>query len=58
VGAAMSDKLATLQVTQPMTDLLPIFEKNKVACVMKKEQFLGLITPIDFLNYLRKRTGQ
>lgn len=58
VGAVMSDKPATLQVTQPMTDLLPIFERNGIACIVDKDQFLGLVTPIDFLNYLRKRTGQ
>ena len=56
-GAIMNDKLATVDVTQPMTDLLPIFANNRAACILEKDQFLGLITPIDFLNYLRKRTG-
>jgi cystathionine beta-synthase len=58
VGVVMSDKPTTLEVTQPITDLLPVFEKNGVACIVDKGQFLGLVTPIDFLNYLRKRTGQ
>lgn len=58
VGAVMSDKPITLEVTQPITDLLPVFEQNSVACIVDHGQFLGLITPIDFLNYLRKRTGQ
>ena len=58
VGAVMSDKLVTTDVAKPITDLLPIFERGMVACIMDKGEFLGLITPIDFLNYLRKRTGQ
>jgi cystathionine beta-synthase len=57
VGAAMSEKLVTIKVDRPITDLLPIFERGRVACVLDGENFLGLITPIDFLNYMRKRTG-
>ena len=57
-GQVMSDKLATIDVGRPMTDLLPIFEKGRIASVVENEKFLGLITPIDFLNYLRKRTGK
>lgn len=57
VGAVMSKKFVTIEVTQPVTDLLPIFERCNAATVLDKGQFLGLITPIDFLNYLRKRTG-
>jgi cystathionine beta-synthase len=57
VGAAMNEKLDTIKKEQQMTDLLPIFERGRVACVLDGENFLGLITPIDFLNYMRKRTG-
>ena len=35
--------------------LLPVFERGHVAIVMDGEQFLGLITRIDLLNYLRRR---
>jgi predicted transcriptional regulator len=35
-----------------------VFERSRAVCVMDHGQFLGLITPADFLNYLRKRTGQ
>ena len=34
---------------------LPIFETDKVAIVFDGETFLGLITRIDLLNYLRRR---
>jgi cystathionine beta-synthase len=57
-GQVMSDKLVTIDVSKPMTDLLPIFEKGRVASVTENDKFLGLITPIDLLNHLRKRTGK
>lgn len=57
VGVMMGSRPATIEVHQPVTDLLPIFERSSAVSVLDKGQFLGLITPIDFLNYLRKRTG-
>ena len=57
-GQAMSDKLMTIEVSSPITDLLPIFEKGLVASVTEDGKFLGLITSIDLLNHLRKRTGK
>lgn len=57
-GQVMSGKLVTIDVKKPMADLLPIFEKGRVASVVDGDIFLGLITPIDFLNHLRKRTGK
>lgn len=57
-GQVMSDKLVTIEVDKPITDLLPIFEKGRVAAVTAGGKFLGLITAIDFLNHLRKTTGK
>lgn len=57
VSEAMARNLVTVQVKTAITDLLPIFERGMVAIVMDNEQFLGLITPIDLLQYLRKRIG-
>jgi cystathionine beta-synthase len=57
-GAVMSSKLVTVEVTQSMLDLLSIFERGLVGCVMDHGTFLGLITPQDFLNHLRKRSGK
>jgi cystathionine beta-synthase len=54
----MSDKLVTVDVSRPVTDLIPIFEKGRIASIVEGEKFLGLVTPIDFLNHLRKRTGR
>jgi cystathionine beta-synthase len=57
VGDAMAKNLLTVQVHSPITDLLPIFERGMVAIIVKDQEFLGLITPIDLLQYLRKRIG-
>ncbi|MFZ4541289.1 MAG: pyridoxal-phosphate dependent enzyme [Rickettsiales bacterium] len=57
VADAMAKNLFTIQVDAPLTELIPIFEQGLVAIVVDKEQFLGLITPIDLLQYLRKRVG-
>jgi cystathionine beta-synthase len=54
VSAAMTAKLSTLQAHDPLDALLPIFEKDQVAIVMEGKEFLGLITRIDLLNYLRR----
>ncbi|MGB4100555.1 MAG: pyridoxal-phosphate dependent enzyme [Alphaproteobacteria bacterium] len=56
--AVMSEKLVTIDVKQPLRDLLPVLERGLVGCVMDRDQFLGLVTPMDFLNFLRKRTGK
>lgn len=54
VAAAMTAKLHTLQAGAPMDSLLPIFERDEVAIVMEGREFLGLITRIDLINYLRR----
>jgi cystathionine beta-synthase len=54
VSAAMTAKLHTLQARQPLDALLPVFEKDQVAIVMDGREFLGLITRIDLINYLRR----
>ncbi|MEO1192038.1 MAG: pyridoxal-phosphate dependent enzyme [Pseudomonadota bacterium] len=51
----MSRRLETLDASQPIADLKPIFEKGHVAIVMAGDQFLGLITRMDLLTYLRRK---
>ncbi|WP_088342616.1 MULTISPECIES: pyridoxal-phosphate dependent enzyme [Rhodomicrobium] len=58
VGSLMRHEVETIDVKSPVAELIPIFERCRAACVVDDGQFLGLITPIDFLNFLRKRTGQ
>jgi cystathionine beta-synthase len=57
VGTIMRHEVETIDVKSPPADLVPILERSRAACVMDQGQFLGLITSIDFLNFLRKRTG-
>ncbi|HBK55319.1 MAG TPA: cystathionine beta-synthase [Xanthomonadales bacterium] len=55
VATAMVSKLDKLDVKAPVEALLPVFERGHVAIVTEGERFLGLITRIDLLNYLRRR---
>ncbi|MDE2225263.1 MAG: pyridoxal-phosphate dependent enzyme [Xanthomonadaceae bacterium] len=57
VSTAMITELQTLGVKASIEDLLPVFEHGRVAIVMDGERFLGLITRIDLLNYLRRRVA-
>lgn len=56
-GAIMNQKMVTVNVGQELSELIPLFQRGRVVAVLDGGQFLGLVTPIDFLNYLRKRTG-
>ncbi len=56
VSKYMTTKLKTLAPDADVHDLLPIFEADRVAIVMDGDNFLGLITRIDLINYLRKKT--
>jgi cystathionine beta-synthase len=58
VGTIMRHGVETIDVKSPADDLVPVLERCRAVCVVDRGQFLGLITPIDLLNYLRKRTGQ
>ncbi|MBI3419200.1 MAG: pyridoxal-phosphate dependent enzyme [Proteobacteria bacterium] len=56
VSGAMVRDLATVQASAGIAALDPVFKKDMVAIVMDGPQFLGLITPIDLLQYLRKQS--
>jgi len=55
VAAAMTRKLDILEVTAPVEALLPVFDRGHVAIIVDGANFLGLITRIDLLNWLRRR---
>jgi cystathionine beta-synthase len=55
VSDVMTRRLETVGPATPVEDLLPVFEKGMVAIVVEDGRFLGLITRIDVLNYLRRR---
>lgn len=55
VSTAMVTELASVDVNDPVDDLMPIFHKGYIAIVKDGERFLGLITQVDLLNYLRRK---
>ena len=57
VSTAMMTQLNKLQVGESIEALIPVFERGHVAIVMDGERFLGLITRIDLLNYLRRKVN-
>jgi cystathionine beta-synthase len=57
VSTAMMSNLQMLDVRSPIESLLPVFERGHVAIVVDDDQFLGLITRIDLLNYLRRKVN-
>ncbi|WP_376691456.1 pyridoxal-phosphate dependent enzyme [Wenzhouxiangella sp. EGI_FJ10409] len=58
VSSAMVSKLESVQVDGSIDDLLPIFNRDLVAIVLDGEEFMGLITRVDLLNYLRRRADR
>jgi cystathionine beta-synthase len=58
VTAAMESNLVTVPPDAPVEKLKEIFERGMVAIVVDGEEFLGLITRIDLLNWLRRRTDK
>ncbi len=58
VASAMATQLTEIDVKAPVEDLMPIFDRDFVAIVRDREQFLGLITRVDLLNYLRRKADR
>ncbi|MFO1508114.1 MAG: pyridoxal-phosphate dependent enzyme [Lysobacterales bacterium] len=57
VATAMVSKLEMLDMQAPIDALMPVFDRGHVAIVMDGSRFLGLITRIDLLNFLRRRVN-
>jgi cystathionine beta-synthase len=55
VTEAMESHLVTVPPDAPVDRLMEIFKRGMVAIVVDGEEFLGLITRIDLLNWLRLR---
>ncbi|HVY81051.1 MAG TPA: pyridoxal-phosphate dependent enzyme [Steroidobacteraceae bacterium] len=55
VTMAMERHLVTVQADAPLSRLMEIFRSGMVAIVMDGSRFLGLVTRIDLLNWLRRR---
>jgi len=55
VSRAMVTDLTGVDVRAPITELMPIFDRDFVAIVKDGDRFLGLITRVDLLHYLRRK---
>ncbi|HEY1078012.1 MAG TPA: pyridoxal-phosphate dependent enzyme [Fontimonas sp.] len=55
VSTAMVGQIETVAPDMPVDQLLPIFARDHVAIVADRNRFIGLITRIDLLNYLRQK---
>jgi cystathionine beta-synthase len=56
VTEAMARHLVTVPVDASVSQLMEIFKRGRVAIVMKGNEFQGLVTRIDLLNWLRRRS--
>ena len=56
VTKAMEPHLVTVPADAPVSQLMEIFNRGMVAIVMQGSEFQGLVTRIDLLNWLRRRT--
>lgn len=53
VGDAMTSNVKTLQASDSLDVLGPVFDRGEVAVVMDGDNFAGLITRVDLINHLR-----
>jgi cystathionine beta-synthase len=53
VKDVMVTRLETISATAPIADLVPLFRKDYIAIVMQGDQFLGVATRLDLINYFR-----
>ena len=54
VQEVMSTNLETIPPDGNTDELLPIFAQDRVAIVATDDQYFGLITRIDLLNFLQR----
>ena len=55
VKSAMTDRLETFQPSASFHHLRSILDRGEVAIILDGDHFVGLITRIDMLNYLRRK---
>jgi cystathionine beta-synthase len=53
VKDVMVTRLVTISADAPIADLVPLFRKDYIAIVMDGDQFLGIATRLDLINYFR-----
>ncbi len=51
----MTSRLVTVPPTTALRELLPMFADGLVPIVMRGDEFLGLVTRMDVVNFLRRK---
>jgi len=54
VSTAMTGEVHTLQVHEPVDRLKAVFDRDEVAVVVDGDRLVGVITPVDLINHLRR----
>ena len=52
VSTAMTRDLDTVQVSEDLDALIPLFDRDRVAIILDGDKFVGLITRADLINHL------
>jgi cystathionine beta-synthase len=52
----MESHIVTVPPSATVEELMGVFKRGMVAIVVEGDEFLGLITRIDLLNWLRRRS--
>ncbi len=58
VSTAMTQDVQTVEVKSSPEDLIPFFKQGRVAVVVDQGRFLGLITQIDLIHYMRRKSAK
>jgi cystathionine beta-synthase len=53
VRDVMVTRIETISANAPIAELVPLFRKDYIAIVMDGDQFLGVATRLDLINYFR-----
>ncbi len=54
VETAMTREVHTLQINEPLDRLKAVFDRDEVAVVVDGDKLVGVITPVDLINHLRR----
>jgi cystathionine beta-synthase len=57
VKSAMVQDVQTVEVSSSAEELVPIFKQGRVAIVVDHGKFLGLITQIDLIHFMRRQAA-
>jgi len=55
VRSIMTTALETIESSQDISTIVTLFERDLVPIIMHQGRFVGVVTKIDYLNYLRKQ---